>query len=95
MRPTMPIDIVPVAQPPSFALAMGDKLSPPQFNEGRNALTARASVSKRLANALANFAVNCMTCRTILLNLKSLDGRDLIRPVFQAIASIVKTFIHA
>ena len=41
MRPTMPIDVVPVAQPSSFALAMGDKLSPPQFDEGRKALTAR------------------------------------------------------
>ena len=41
MRPTMPIDTVPVSKSPSFAFTMGDKLGPPQFNEGRKALTAR------------------------------------------------------
>ena len=41
MRPTVPINILPTAQPPSFALAMGTKLSTPQVDEGGQALTAR------------------------------------------------------
>ena len=40
MRTTMTIDIVPMAESPSFAFAMGDKLGTPQFNERCKALAS-------------------------------------------------------
>ena len=64
MEPTVPINIIPMAQPPSFALAMGDKLSPPQVDEGGKALTARFQWQARVRSK-GNHTNTCTRLTTV------------------------------